>query len=52
LLLDAIAGLQRTQDKWQGRIEAAYEALRDLCMATGRAAEAAEWQSKIIMASR
>jgi eukaryotic-like serine/threonine-protein kinase len=47
LLLDA-----KSKDKWAGRIEAAYEALRDLCAATGRPAEAAEWQSKIIVASR
>jgi tetratricopeptide (TPR) repeat protein len=52
LLLDAIAELVKTKDKWAGRIEAAYEALRDLCAATGRPAEAAEWQSKIIVASR
>jgi tetratricopeptide (TPR) repeat protein len=52
LLLDAIAALEKSKEKWTGRTEAAYEALRDLCAATGRTAEAAQWQSKIVLASR
>jgi tetratricopeptide (TPR) repeat protein len=52
LLLNAISSLEKTKEKWAGRTQAAYEALRDLCTATGRTTEAAHWQSEITLAER
>jgi serine/threonine protein kinase len=47
LLLNASAILERDRGATLDRTQAAYKALRDLFAATGRAAQAAEWQSTI-----
>jgi hypothetical protein len=50
LLLGAVAELAQSKDKWALVNEQATESLRELYVATGRAAEAAKWQSKGDMA--
>lgn len=52
LLLTSLAVLESKKDKWAGRAEAAYEALRDLCTATGRGEDAAHWQQALLASGR